>query len=188
MYYLQRGANRRSLTNASCEHMNLDIETTTIQRLRDALLEGGRAAPVDPAAGEAVMSSRERAALARFAPFAEIMCLMMMIDQQEDVAEIDAIRGAMRLLTNDLLGDAALEDIFRRCRADASEFGVESCLQKIGARVSANRQDRETAFSLAAAVALADETLLASESKLMTSIAQWCGVSDQRASVLLDQL
>jgi len=166
----------------------VNIDTTTIQRLRDALLEGGRPAPGEPPAGDPVISSRERAALARFTPFAEIMYLMMMIDERADIAEVDAIRGAMRILTNGLLEDAVLDDIFLRCRDNASEFGVESCLQEIGARLSANRQDRETAFSLAAAVALADKHLLAAESSLMTSIAQWCGVSDKRAGVLLEQL
>jgi hypothetical protein len=69
-----------------------------------------------------------------------------------------------------------------------AEFGVNHCLRDIGVRLSADRLDRETAFTLAAAVALADRHLLEQESSLMLSIAEWYGVSGKRAMQLLQQV
>jgi hypothetical protein len=167
----------------------LNIDTATIQRLRDALLENGSPRPDEPATEQAEADSTlARAALRRFAPFAETMYLMMMVDGDQNTSELDSIRGAMRILTNECLGDDALDDIFRRCGLNVAEFGVNHCLRDIGARLSADRLDRETAFTLAAAVALADRQLLKQESSLMHSIAEWYGISGKRALQLLQQV
>jgi hypothetical protein len=167
----------------------LNIDTATIQRLRDALLESGRPAPDEPATDQAEAdSARAQAAVRRFAPFAETMYLMMMVDGDQNTLELDSIRGAMRILTSECLGDDVLDDIFRRCGIKVAEFGVNQCLRDIGARLSADRLDRETAFTLAAAVALADRQLLEQESSLMHSIAEWYGISGKRALQLLQQV
>lgn len=167
----------------------MNIDTATIQRLRDALLESGRPQPDEPTTDQAEAgSTREQAALRRFTPFAETMYLMMMVDGDQNTSELDSIRGAMRILTNDFLGDDALDDIFRRCGLNVARFGVNQCLRDIGARLSADRLDRETAFTLAAAVALADRQLLKQESSLMRSIAEWYGISGKRSLQLLQQV
>lgn len=167
----------------------MNIDTTTIQRLRDALLDSGQLEPQVPAADQVEAgSTRERAALSRFTPFAETMYLMMMVDGDQDGSELDSIRGAMRILTNDSLGDDVLEGIFRHCGRNVAEFGVTQCLRDIGARLSADRLDRETAFTLAAAIALADRQLRSQESGLMHSIAEWYGISGKRALQLLQQV
>ena len=163
----------------------MDINTGTIQRLRDALVEGGRLAHRDGAGVHDEHAGRTHAALERFYPFAETLYLVMMIDEHADDAELDAIRGAMRILSNGSLSDGMLDDIFQRCAQRASQRGVENCLQEIGAHLASDRLDRETAFTLAAAVALADEQLHGTESALMRSIAEWFGVSDKRAAALL---
>jgi hypothetical protein len=167
----------------------LNIDTGTIQRLRDALLHSGRLEP-QGSANEQVGpgSTREQAALRRFTPFAETMYLMMTIDEDENASELDSIRGAMRILTNESLGDDVLDGIFRQCAQKVAQFGVNHCLRDIGVRLSADRLDRETAFTLAAAVALADRHLLEQESSLMLSIAEWYGVSGKRAMQLLQQV
>ena len=163
----------------------MDINTGTIQRLRDALVAGGRLAHQDSAVAPEDDSTRTHAALQRFYPYAETLYLMMMIDEHADDAELDAIRGAMRILTNGSLSDGMLDDIFQRCAQRASQRGVENCLQEIGAQLATDRLDRETAFTLAAAMALADDQLHGSESALMLSIAEWFGISGKRAAALL---
>ena len=67
------------------------------------------------------------------------------------------------------------------------EQGVGARLQAVGGRICADRTDRETAFTLAAAVALADNRLLDEESLLVGSIAEWYGISDRRCAQILQQ-
>jgi len=166
----------------------VDINTQTVQRLREALLAAGRLDPGQPGQAPGEQGSAHRqASINRFSPFAETLYLMMVIDDHTSDDELDAIRGAMHILTNGELGDSVLEDIFQRCAHRASEIGVENCLQGIGARLASDRLDRETAFSLAAAVALADGSLKDEESALMADIAEWFGISNKRAGELLSQ-
>jgi tellurite resistance protein len=60
-------------------------------------------------------------------------------------------------------------------------------LQAIGNHICADRSDRETGFTLAAAVALADDKVVAEESSLLASIAEWFGLSSRRSREILQQ-
>ncbi len=165
--------------------MNLD--TATIQRLRDALLDAGRTehAAANPP-GTAIDHRDET--LQRFSPFAQIMFLVAMVDGHEDAAELTALRGAMHMLTANQLSDDALVDIYQRCKHDLSELGLHTYLERIGSGLARDRMDRETAFSLAAAVALADDEVHGTETELMSDIAEYLGISDSAAKRLLEAL
>ena len=165
----------------------MDIDTGRIRRRRDALVEGGR---VDAAAdldGDRPASRGALASLERVAPFVETMYLMMMADDEGGALERDAIRGAMRVLTHGLLQDSELEELLQRFETLLHEQGAEVRLQAIGSRICADRVDRETAFSLAAATALADNKVVTEESLLVASIAEWFGVSSKRCRELLQE-
>lgn len=166
----------------------MNIDTAVVKRLRDALVESGQYSR--PSVSDSAGAGREsdNFLLERFYPFAETLYFMMMVDDLADPLELDAIRGAMRILTNGALVDSLLDDIFSRCHRRAAERGVDACLQETGATLASDRLDRETAFTLAAAVALADHELLDAETRLMLSIAEWFGISDKRARALLDKI
>jgi hypothetical protein len=86
-----------------------------------------------------------------------------------------------------VLREPELEQIIKRCEALAREQGVEARLEAVGSRLCADRMDREMAFSLAAVVALADQTLAREELRLIDSIAQWYGISSHRCAQILQQ-
>ncbi len=164
----------------------MNLNTSLVQRLRVALVDSGRLAPdTATSAGQPAGPDVHAAALERIYPFAETLYLVMMIDGEADAAEVDAIHGAIRILSNGLLADSALEAILERCRERAALRGAGACLQEIGARLSSDRLDRETAFTLAAAVAMADDELRSAESALIDDICEWFGISGKRARVLL---
>lgn len=166
--------------------MSINLDTQTIRRLRDALVENGRIDDNDHSGGD--IAARSQASLARVAPFVETMYLMMMVDGEAADAERDALRGAVNMLTHGLLQAGDLDDVLQRCEEEARKQGVEHRLQTIGARLCADRLDRETAFSLAAAVALADNQVVEAESLLVESIAEWYGVSSKRCAAILDEV
>lgn len=166
----------------------MNLNTSLVQRLRVALVESGRLVP-DPAtsAVQPVGPDVQDAALERIYPFAETLYLVMMIDGEANDAELDAIQGAIRILSNGQLADSALDAIFEHCRERAAQRGAGACLQEIGTRLSSDRLDRETAFTLAAAVAMADDELRSAESALIGDICEWFGISSKRARVLLQE-
>ena len=165
----------------------MNIDTGRIRRLRDALVESGRLEATEDLQGDRPASRGRLAALDRVAPFVETMYLMMMVDGERDEPEQEAIRGAMRVLTQGLLDDTGLGELIQRIEQQVRDQGVEARLQAIGSRICADRQDRETAFSLAAAMALADDKVATEESLLVASIAEWFGVSGRRCREILQE-
>ncbi len=165
--------------------MSLDIDTDTIRRLRDALLAE---ADLQSAPGESHIDSRRQAALARVAPFAETMYLVMIADGHHAPEEIASLRGAIRILAGDLITAEDLDGLLASCEAAARERGPATLLQVLGSRLCADRSDRETAFTLAAAVALADDEVAEAEMALLDDVAEWFGVSSKRATQLLGEI
>ena len=165
----------------------MNIDTAKIRRLRDALVEGGRLQAAEVQRGDRPTSVGRLAALDRVAPFVETMYLMMMADGQGGKQEQEAIRGAMRVLTQGLLDDEGLAELVGHIEQQVLDQGVEARLQAIGSRICADRLDRETAFSLAAATALADDKVVTEESLLVSSIAEWFGVSGKRCREILQE-
>lgn len=165
--------------------MSLHINSATIRRLRDALLEEGGLTS-GPAAD--ISCPMRDAARARVAPFAETMYLVMLADGECAPQEMASVRGAIRMLTQGLLADSDLDDMLLRCDTAAQERGAGALLRALGSKLCAQRSDRETAFTLAAAVALADDTVTDEETAFMDEVAEWFGVSLRRAAELLGEV
>ena len=162
--------------------MNLDTET--VRRLRDALLDRQIAEP----GGASPPHAARQATVDRVAPFLETLYLVMMADGVAEPAERAAINGAIAILTQGVLDEATVVGLLEHCENRAAAEGVERRLQGIGARLSADRADAETAFSLAAAVALADHTVDQHEHALIEKLAEWFGLSEKRAMALISDL
>jgi hypothetical protein len=139
------------------------LKTRTIERLRDALLESGRRPSVvvssayETLTREGLLSPEEIAALNRVDPLAETMFLMMAADGKLTPDEHDAVRGGIRGLTDDVLRvgtiNVMLENYQRRLKAE----GRDERLRQIAESLSEQASEAESAFALAAAVALADD-------------------------------
>lgn len=172
----------------------MKIETATIRRLRDALLQSGRreAAVVSSAFGTlaraGILSDEEREAVARISPLAEAMFLMMSADGKITAHEREAVRGAVRGLTDNLLQDGTIDVLLEGFERIAKAEGRESRLRSIAESLADQPSDAEGAFSLAAAVALADDDVAAEERALVNQMAAWFGIAPDRATEILDQL
>lgn len=170
------------------------IETATIRRLRDALLQSGRRpdAVLSPAyetlARAGLLSEDEEAALSRIDPMAETLFLMISADGRVTASERDAVRGAIRGLTGNLLRDGTIDVMLQQYERKVADEGREARLRSIGRLLGGQKSDAEGAFALAAAVALADDQLAREEQELVNQLATWFGITAERASSILDQL
>ena len=126
----------------------MKIETATIRRLRDALLQSGRrpSAVLSPAyetlARAGLLSEDESSALTRIDPMAETMFLMMTADGKITDTERDAVRGAVRGLTNNLLHDGTIQVMLEQYERALASKGREARLRR--ARGVPRRSDRAT--------------------------------------------
>lgn len=170
------------------------IRTGTIERLRDALLESGRRDSVvlssayETLARQGLLSAEETAALKRIDAVAETMFLMMAADGQVSESERDAVRGAIRGLTGDVLNTGVINVMLEAYAVRLTEQGREQRLRHIAESVSNEASEAESAFALAAAVALADDRVDDEEDHLIDELARYFGFSQAEADSILDRL
>jgi tellurite resistance protein len=172
----------------------MKIQTVTIERLRDALLQSGRRPSVvmssayETLTREGLLSPEEASALNRVDPLAEVMYLMMSADGELADAERDAVRGAIRGLTSDLLRSGTINVMLENYGKRLAAQGRDARLQEIASEIAEEKSEAEAAFALSAAVALADEQVTDDENAFINQLAEWFGIAPERASQILDQL
>ncbi|HYP91354.1 MAG TPA: TerB family tellurite resistance protein [Polyangiaceae bacterium] len=172
----------------------MKIQTGTIERLRDALLQSGRRPSVvmssayETLTREGLLGPEEASALSRVDPLAESMYLMMSVDGKLADAERDAVRGAIRGLTNDLLRSGTINVMLENYARRLAEQGRDERLREIAEEMAGETSEAEAAFALSAAVALADEEVTDEENAFINQLADWFGIAPERSAQILDQL
>ena len=162
----------------------MDINTAAIRRLRDALLAKSTRGP-NNAETEADVCA---AVLRRVEPFAETMFLVMVADDHAASSENQALSAAVEILTDHRVGPDAIRAMINQFHDDRSASGAEARLARIGASFGADRDDREIAFTLAAAMALADDEVAISENQTLAWVREYFGISDQRVAALIESI
>jgi tellurite resistance protein len=170
------------------------LKTRTIERLRDALLESGRRPSVvvssayETLTREGLLSPEEIAALNRVDPLAETMFLMMAADGKLTDAERDAVRGGIRGLTDDVLRTGTINVMLDNYQRRLESEGRDERLRQIAETIAEEPSEAESAFALAAAIALADDDVAEEENSFINQLASWFSIAPDRAGILLDQI
>ncbi len=137
---------------------------------------------------EGLLSPEESAALTKIDPLAETMFLMMAADGNLEQDELHAIRGALRGLSDGLIRTGTMNVMMDNYQKALAKEGREARLQEIAETLAEDQGEAETAFTLAAAVALADGDVADAENELINQLAEWFGIDGDRAEKILDQL
>jgi tellurite resistance protein len=172
----------------------MKIQTVTIERLRDALLQSGRRPSVvlssayETLTREGLLSPEEANALNRVDPLGEAMYLMMSADGHVAEQERDAVRGAIRGLTDNILRTGTINVMLENYEKRLAEQGRDARLQEIASDIAEETGEAEGAFALSAAIALADDEITEEENAFINQLAEWFGIDSKRASEILDQL
>jgi tellurite resistance protein len=116
------------------------------------------------------------------------MFLMMAADAHMAEAERDAIRGAIRGLSGEVLRSGTINVMLQTYQERLQASGRDARLHEIAEDLSEDTADAEGAFALAAAIALADDTVTEEENAFINQLAEWFGISGERAEQILDQL
>jgi len=172
----------------------VQLQTKTIERLRDALLQSGRrpslvaSSAYETLTREGLLSPEEVAALNRVEPLAETMFLMMAADGKLTEHEYDAVRGGIRGLTDNVLRSGTINVMLENYQRRLEEEGREERLHQIAETISEEPAEAEGAFALAAAVALADDDIADEENSFINQLAEWFKIPPERSAAILDQL
>src|SRR6478736_1153223 len=158
----------------------MKIRTATIERLRDALLQSGRrpsmvvSSAYETLTREGLLAPEEVGAINRVGTLAEV--------------ELDTVRGAIRGLTDNLLRSGTINVMLEGYAKRLAESSRDARLHEIADELAEDPNEAEAAFALAAAVALADDDVSAEENTLINQLAEWFGITADRAARILDQL
>jgi tellurite resistance protein len=172
----------------------MKIRTATIERLKTAILESGRrpslvlSSAYATLAREGLLTVEESASIERVDPLAETMFLMMAADGRVAEEERDAIRGAIRGLTGGVLRSATIDVMLEGYTKRLESEGRDQRLTEIAEYLQGCPLEAEGAFTLAAAVALADDEIADEENALVNQLAEWFGIAPERAEAILDLL
>ncbi len=164
----------------------IELRPKTLQRIRDQLLDLGappsthfmRAADADdPFSGD-------DDARARFEALFEAMYLMVVADGTVADVEREVLRGAVRGLTDNAVRTKHIEKLMGECDARVKE-GVKARLAAIAPVLKEDEALIDAAFSLAAAIAFADDEIQDQENDLINDLADVLGLGAERAEDLL---
>jgi tellurite resistance protein len=172
----------------------MKLDTRTIERLRDALMEQGQRTTMvlSPAyeslTREGLLTDAESELLVRIDPIAEAMFLMMTADGEAAQEELDVIRGAIRDLSDSKLRSGTIEVMMETYGEKVGRDGWKVRLQRVAEHLSSETSDAEMAYTLVAAVALADAEVTLEENELIDRFAELLGLTDARCCDLLDEV
>ncbi len=135
-----------------------------------------------------LLSPEETHALSRVEPLAEVMFLMSSADGNVAEQEREAVRGAIRGITDNRLRSGTINVLFENFAERLQQQGRDQRLHEIAQEIAEHKSDAESAFVLAAAVALADDEVAEEENAFINQLAEWLAIPAERSAELLDQL
>jgi tellurite resistance protein len=116
------------------------------------------------------------------------MFLMIAADGNVADEEREVLRGAVRGLTDNAVRSAHIEKLFEGCQKSLEADGRDARLEAIAPILKEDPALTEAAFSLAAAIAFADDEIQDEENELINHLAEILGLEGERADELLNQL
>jgi uncharacterized tellurite resistance protein B-like protein len=174
------------LSGTHRKNHTMDIDTKTIRRLRDNIIDSKDLSA--DRLGRRTTPAMKTSILSRLRPFAETMYLVMVADGRTDSAELDALIAALQILSGGQVEEVELNDLVEQFSQATNYDHVESRIAYLGALLSSDRDDRETAFTLAAVIALADDSVALAENSVLEMVSEYFGISNNRAGELLNHV
>lgn len=170
----------------------MDSSTSALQQLRAALLgRGGASIGPAPDKRSALqlhsLPAYEEALVSRIAPLCEVLYLTMVVDGDEGALEYQVLRGAVRWLTDGDVPSHVLDQLVQRFRAHLSEQEPFTRVIAVAAQLAAQREDAEAAFSMAVALASADNALSATELSFLLELRDLLGIERGRGLDILTE-
>lgn len=138
-----------------------------------------------PPASAAVEIAEAMRIVEEYGALCEAMYLVMVADRKVVNLERDVLRGALRVLSNDVVRTKHMESMIDHAARKLVEDGYEARLKHVIEVLKADPQKADLTYILAAAVAAADHKVTDEEEQLLSALAEGLGIDEARANELL---
>jgi tellurite resistance protein len=120
--------------------------------------------------------------------FVEAMYLMMVADQRVMNVEREVLRGALAVLSNDVVRTRHMEAMLDAAMRKVAAEGAEVRLPKVIEALRANPARAESAVVVAAAIAAADDRVVPEEHAHHRRLVKDLAIEEPRATAILAEL
>lgn len=170
----------------------LKIENETIARLRDRLKERGERPSLFATDLSALVAAKDGGVppdvLLRFDAICEAMYLMAKADGKLDPSETDTLRGALRELSEGSVRSVHIQAMMEGAEERLAKEGLAARIKAVADKLAGDQGSAEAAFTLAAAVAFADDEIADEENDMLNEFADALGIDGDQANALLDEM
>jgi tellurite resistance protein len=163
------------------------LSNSTLSRLRDQLRFQGRMPSIVDDRETIPMIDPERI-VSEYGAICEAMYLMMTADGDVTEDEREVLRGAVRNLSNDVLGRADCDALLASAARSVAAEGRDARLRAVAKVLAKDRARAEVVFVLGAAIAFADNAIADGENETLSQLAEALGIDESRANSLLDDV
>jgi tellurite resistance protein len=167
----------------------ITLTESALSKLRDRLVAKGErqsvvftAVAADAGVSEAMHIVEEYGALC------EAMYLVMVADGKVANAERAVLRGALRVLSRDLVRSRHIESMIDMAAQKLAKQGIEKRLERVIEKLRDDEGKAEVTYVLAAAVAAADNKVTVEEQDMLARLGDALGIDEKRANELLSEM
>jgi tellurite resistance protein len=144
--------------------------------------------PGPSSSAPAPLSADVLAVVQRVSPMCEVLYLLLVADEHHDPREDEVLRGAVRALTDGALRSRDIDDMITFYAARLEGQSRQERLEQVTAQLALDRSDAEAAFTLAAAMVIADERPDQREKAMLEELRDLLAISLKRAQTLLGEV
>ena len=170
----------------------ITLTDAALSRLRDRLVaKGERQSMVFPvAAGHKNSASVGEAmhVVEEYGAICEAMYLVMVADKKVANSERAVLRGALRILSRDVVRSSHIESMVDIAAQKLAKDGIERRLERVIEKLRADPGKAEVTYILAAAIAAADNKVTNEEQAMLARLGDALGIDERRANELLAEL
>lgn len=167
----------------------LSLSRTTLESLRDQLRARGQRQSMvlpGPATSQELVDAMR--IVEEWGAFVEAMYLVMAADKRVLNVEREVLRGALAVLSDDVVRTRHMEAMLDAAMRKVAEEGAEKRLEHVIEQLRRDPARAEIAAIVGAAVAAADQRFPPEEHAVLAKLFSGLGVADGRAEQLLSEL
>lgn len=167
----------------------ITLTESALAKLRDRLVaKGERQSVVLTSAAADARVSEAMHIVEEYSALCEAMYLVMVADKKVANAERAVLRGALRVISRDLVRSRHIESMIDIAAQKLAQQGIERRLERVIEKLRENEGKAEVTYILAAAVAAADNKITVEEQDMLARLGDGLGIDENRANELLSEM
>lgn len=167
----------------------ITLTDSALSRLRDRLVaKGERQSIVLPIGKNSATLGEAMHVVEEYSAMCEAMYLVMVADKKVANSERAVLRGALRILSRDVVRSSHIESMVDIAAQKLAKDGIERRLERVIEKLKADPGKAEVTYILAAAIAAADNKVTSEEQAMLARLGEGLGIDEGRANELVAEM